>query len=244
MHNRRRIAAKIPAKLCRMHHWILPHFPDFYRNFKDKIPENWREVLAGTDPASITEVGEFFRRMELSCLLKEPGKPAQVIAARRFLVENTLFPPENSSASAYDVMELLPGKITEYFRGRGVISVGKFTGTQLISRLGNYLPGQIFSVSEPLTSLDELLFDQNIPIALLQADTGGNGILTLDGAEKIINRDHPVLVLSCWHDPLELFGQYTLLKNKHPFYKLSFSALPPRSGWKLTLLAIPEDYIG
>ncbi|MBR2626611.1 MAG: hypothetical protein IKD23_09495 [Lentisphaeria bacterium] len=89
-----------------------------------------------------------------------------------------------------------------------------------------------------LLKLDDLLFDRDIPIALISADCRGRGIWMLDGAAEIIERDRPVLLLTCRHDPFELLGQYTLLKNRFPFYRLSFFSVPSGNCCNLTMQAI------
>ena len=57
-------------------------------------------------------------------------------------------------------------------------------------------------------------------------------------AAEIIERDHPVLLLTCRHDPVELLGQYTLLKNRFPFYRLSFFSVLSGNCCNLTMQAI------
>ena len=94
-----------------------------------------------------------------------------------------------------------------------------------------------------LTTLDDLLFEKNHQIGLIKADIEGMGAEMLTGAKKIITRDHPVLALSCYHSPEELFGQDLWLKNNFQFYRLSFTALPPGSGWELTMIGIPGELL-
>ena len=94
-----------------------------------------------------------------------------------------------------------------------------------------------------LCTLDNLLLTENVEIGLIKADIEGMGTEMLAGAGKLIERDHPVLALSCYHTPEELFGQYIFLKNEFPFYHISFTALPPKSGWELTLIAVPRELL-
>ncbi len=35
-------------------------------------------------------------------------------------------------------------------------------------------------------------------------------------------------------------GQYEFIKENFPFYRVSFTALPPGTGWELTMTAVPE----
>ena len=92
-----------------------------------------------------------------------------------------------------------------------------------------------------MSTLDDLLYDKNVPRGLIKAEIEGMGAEMLAGARRLIGRDHPVLALSCYHTPEELFGQFDFLRREFPFYRLSFTALPPGSGWELTMLAVPED---
>ena len=99
------------------------------------------------------------------------------------------------------------------------------------------IPGECETV---IRKLDDLLQERHVPVGLIKADVEGMGVELLQGAIKTIERYRPVLALSCYHTPTELFGQFELLKTRCPFYSISFVSLPPGRGWELTMLAVPE----
>lgn len=292
--------------------WQIPPAFPFSQAFANKIPENWQDIFSGTDQKSISEIAEFFRRMETDRLFWSDDKKLRVIAKADFIYSNSIFPPLTDellkkqrelhlaggfeSLIAHHGVALFPEKIKKSFSDKGIVDAGAFIGSYTISCVKEYNPSVVFSI-EPnaksirklkenltangiskdkveifncavgaenkdisfddsgirmdvpgdcrvrLTTLDDLLFEKNHPIGLIKADIEGMGAEMLAGAVKIIKRDHPVLALSSYHSPEELFGQYTFLKDNFPFYRLSFTALPPGSGWELTLLAVPEELL-
>lgn len=94
-----------------------------------------------------------------------------------------------------------------------------------------------------LRTLDSVLLEKETPVGLIKVDVEGMGLDLLIGAHELIKRDRPVLALSCYHTPEELFGQYEYLVKEFPFYQISFTSLPPKSGWELTLLAVPAEQL-
>lgn len=308
-----RVAAKI--RIC-LHllvdDWQIPPSFPFSHEFTGKIPENWQDILSGTDEKSISEVAEFFRRIKIDQLFWQADKKLQIIATGDFILANTLYPPVTTelykkqhllqlsggfeSLIAHHGTAFLPENVKKYLRGKGIVDAGAFVGNYTIPFIKEYSPSKVFAI-EPnagslqflkqnlaknhineefveifncavgaenkiiyfddsgiridvpgkcrinLTTLDDLLFEKNHQIGLIKADIEGMGAEMLTGAKKIITRDHPVLALSYYHSPEEFFGQYLWLKNNFQFYRLSFTALPPGSGWELTMLAVPEEQL-
>lgn len=88
------------------------------------------------------------------------------------------------------------------------------------------------SIAEKFNSVDR--------IGLIKADVEGMGLQLLKGAVNVIRKSQPVLALSAYHSPEELFGQILFVCHNFPGYQCRFVDLPAGSGYELTLLAIPE----
>ena len=58
---------------------------------------------------------------------------------------------------------------------------------------------------------------------------------------KTIEKFRPILALSCYHSEAELFGQYQFVTENFSNYQISFTALPPGSGFEFTMLAVPGE---
>ena len=93
-------------------------------------------------------------------------------------------------------------------------------------------------------SLDELAGSYTTPFGVLKADIEGMGLKFVQGAEKTIRKDRPLLSLSIYHDADEFAGIYQLLKSwdiNYHFELKQFSPLLP--GGELALYAYPKEWI-
>lgn len=78
-------------------------------------------------------------------------------------------------------------------------------------------------------------------IGLIKADVEGMGLLLLQGSLKVIQQSRPVLALSAYHCPDELFGQLFYLAENVQNYRYYYVDLPIGSNYEMTLLAIPAE---
>ncbi|MDD3154546.1 MAG: FkbM family methyltransferase [Victivallaceae bacterium] len=93
-----------------------------------------------------------------------------------------------------------------------------------------------------VVSLDGFFRERtSVPVGLIKADVEGMGLALLRGAAATIRRCRPVLALACYHSPEELFGQYRWLCENVPDYQIRITALPPGSGYELSILAVPKE---
>lgn len=100
------------------------------------------------------------------------------------------------------------------------------------------IPGKMRTQILPLDNVDSIM---KHPIGLIKADVEGMGAELLHGAFNAIEKSRPILALSCYHSAAELFGQYDFVTQQLTNYRLSFTALPPGSGFELTMLEIPSE---
>ena len=288
---------------------VPPKFPHS-ENFQGKIPADWQQKLAGTDPQSIAEVADFFRRIENDLLMWKDDGHLRFIVRSDIAFSELLPAPARTEVNqlrrryhlhgdyeslvAHHGVALLPDSVRSALSGKAFVDAGACVGASTIPLILTYNPSVVYAI-EPnprngqvlqnnlcrnhiptgkceilpfavggenktvrfddsgmrvdvpgdcevrMSTLDDLLYHKNIPLGLIKADIEGMGAEMLAGARRLIGRDHPVLALSCYHTPEELFGQFLFLQREFPFYRLSFTALPPGSGWELTMLAVPND---
>lgn len=99
-------------------------------------------------------------------------------------------------------------------------------------------PGKMRTVIRPLDDIETIM---DHPVGLIKADVEGMGTELLRGAVKTIEKFRPILALSCYHSEAELFGQYQFVNENFSNYQISFTALPPGSGFEFTMLAVPGE---
>ena len=94
-----------------------------------------------------------------------------------------------------------------------------------------------------IVPLDKIAADFNVldRIGLIKADVEGMGLELLQGASNILKFSRPVLALSAYHCPDELFGQVFFLAKMFPDYRFYFIDMPEKSNFELTLIAIPSE---
>ncbi len=93
-------------------------------------------------------------------------------------------------------------------------------------------------------TLDELAANYTTPFGVLKADIEGMVVKFVQGAEKTIRKDRPLLSLSIYHDANEFSQTYQLLKSwdlNYHFELKQFSPLIP--GGELALFAYPKEWI-
>ena len=77
-------------------------------------------------------------------------------------------------------------------------------------------------------------------IGLIKADLEGMGLKMLRGAVKTIRRSRPLLLLSIYHNPEELFGIYRTLREMDLHYTFRIRSLKVPYA-EITLIAYPEE---
>lgn len=92
--------------------------------------------------------------------------------------------------------------------------------------------------------LDDFTANYTTPFGVLKADIEGMGLKFVQGAEKTIRKDRPLLSLAIYHNEHEFAGIYKLLKGwnlDYHFELKQFSPLIP--GGELTLFAYPNEWV-
>ena len=79
-----------------------------------------------------------------------------------------------------------------------------------------------------------------LDVGLIKADLEGMGLKMLRGAVKTIRRCRPLLLLSIYHNPEELFGIYRTLREMDLHYTFQIRSLKVPYG-EITLIAYPEE---
>lgn len=157
--------------------------PDFYDS--KSIP-NWSPL---PDVGAFVDLGAWSG----DTLSSLPGLPEMYIG---FEPQPEPFSSLVETASALGVA----GSVWPLAAGAG----GKFVrlaGSGTSAFVSDELNGDGIEVQ--MVALDQVLFGQ--PIGLLKMDIEGGEISALQGAERILSEQHPDLMLSVYHKPLDLF---------------------------------------
>ena len=72
----------------------------------------------------------------------------------------------------------------------------------------------------------------------LKYDVEGAELSALKGSEKIIRRDRPELLVSCYHRPEDLFLLPLYFKERYPFYRLYLRRHKGVPAWDINLYAV------
>ena len=92
-----------------------------------------------------------------------------------------------------------------------------------------------------IVSLDSFWSDKNEPIGFIKADVEGAGFELIQGAEQVIRKYLPVLSIAVYHNEIEFFGVYELIKSWNLPYRIEFKKLSYCwENTELVLIATPE----
>lgn len=83
------------------------------------------------------------------------------------------------------------------------------------------------------------------PVGVIKADVEGMGLKLVKGAEEMIRRDRPILLLAVYHNLDEFLGIYPLLKSWNLGYRFEVRLLHlPCAIGECTLIGIPDALPG
>jgi FkbM family methyltransferase len=91
-----------------------------------------------------------------------------------------------------------------------------------------------------ITTVDLFAKANNLQIGVIKADVEGMGLKVIQGCLETLKNSRPVLLLSVYHHPDELFGIYNFLFGLSLSYKIFFKPLH-RTINEMTLIAYPEE---
>lgn len=91
-----------------------------------------------------------------------------------------------------------------------------------------------------ITTVDLFAKANKLQIGVIKADVEGMGLKVIQGCLETLKNSRPVLLLSVYHHPDELFGIYHFLYGLSLSYKIIFKPLH-RTINEMTLIAYPEE---
>ncbi len=222
-----RVEQRRSRKLGRQYQ-IAPPFPEslLYHNGLTMVPKSVKEYIRNKD---FIDAGAYNGDSSIVFLQYSPRKiyafePSPVNAEKyRSTMKKNRVPEEKFVLIEKGVSDA-PGTI------RTVDS-----GGMVFSCLESSSSGEQIELI-PLDSFCENISD----IGLIKADLEGMGLKMLRGAVKTIRRCRPLLLLSIYHNPEELFGIYRTLREMDLHYTFRIRSLKEPYG-EITLIAYPEE---
>jgi FkbM family methyltransferase len=81
--------------------------------------------------------------------------------------------------------------------------------------------------SVPVTTIDAIFCDKNIPFTYLKADVEGAEMRLLEGAKKSIAQYRPRIAITTYHDPIHAAQIRSFLQGVHPDYRFRVKGIVP-----------------
>lgn len=117
-------------------------------------------------------------------------------------------------------VSLLPEEIREkvILHKQGVFSVTrKAYYNAMTDTLGSSVLTEEAGFQAELVALDDVLLDE--PVTMINMDIEGSELPALKGAERLIDRYHPMLAVSIYHSTEQFFSVPAYIIDRFPFYR-------------------------
>ena len=218
---------RLSRKWGRRYH-IAPPFPEslVYHNGLTMVPESVKEYIRNKD---FIDAGAYNGDSSIAFLQYSPRKiyafePSSLNAEkyRQTMKKNRI------SEKKFDLIEKGLSDVSERIETAD-------SGGMDFSCLESGSSG----IPIELISLDSFV-GSSFDVGLIKADLEGMGLKMLRGAMKTIRTFRPLLLLSIYHNPEELFGIYQTLREMNLHYSFRIRSLKVPYG-EITLIAYPEE---
>lgn len=128
-------------------------------------------------------------------------------------------------------VEIIAHNVAAWDRDAEGVFSGSGNRNSSISATSSYEKREEVTV---LSRIDTLISDK---VDYVKYDVEGAEKEALFGTEKLIRRDHPMLLVSLYHRSEDIFSIINYLKDEYPFYRFFLRRTPSIPAWEIALIA-------